>query len=88
MCFDQTGDISMDEQRQDDKLELTYSNFVPIRDVTLKTCRKQWTMGRCGERRSEISVLIARHDDVDVLQLQCFQLLKLVLEAKIAPILK
>ena len=37
----------------------------PIRDVALRTCRKQWTIRRCGERGSEISVLIAWHDDDD-----------------------
>ena len=37
----------------------------PIRNVALRICRKQWSIGRCGERGSEISVLIARHDDDD-----------------------
>ena len=32
---------------------------------TLRICRKQWTIVRCGERGSGISVLIARHDDDD-----------------------
>ena len=53
----------MDEQRQDDQLEHTHSSSVPIRDVALKTFRKQWKMGRGGERESGISVLMARHDD-------------------------
>ena len=44
------GPIHMDEQRQDDKLEPTYSSSVPIRDVILKTCRFQWTIRRGGER--------------------------------------
>ena len=55
----------MDEQRQDDHLEPTYSSSVPIRDVFLKTCRKQWTIGRGGERWSWIFVLVAQHDDDD-----------------------
>ena len=55
----------MDEQRQDDQLEPTYSSSVLIRDVILKTCRKQWTIGRVDKRRSGISVLMARRDDVD-----------------------
>ena len=54
------GTLHMDEQR----LEPTYSCSVPIRDVALRTCRKQWTIGWCGERGSEISVLIARYDDI------------------------
>ena len=32
-------------------------------DIALMTCRKQWTIGRGGERRSGISVLIAWYDD-------------------------
>ena len=57
--------IHMDEQRQDDQLEPTYSSSLPIRDVSLKTFRKQWTIGRVGERGSVISVLMALHDDDD-----------------------
>ncbi len=55
----------MDEQRQDVQLEPTYSSSVPILDVALRTCQKQWTIGRGGERGPGISVLIARHDDDD-----------------------
>ena len=55
----------MDVQRQDDELEPTYSSSVPIRDVALRTYRKQWMIGRGGERGSGISVLIVRHDDDD-----------------------
>ena len=55
----------MDEQRQDDQPELTYSNSVPIRDVALKTSLKQWTIEKGGESESGISVLMARHDDDD-----------------------
>ena len=38
---------------------------MPIQDVTLKTCRRQWKIGRGGERESRISVLMARRDDDD-----------------------
>ena len=55
----------MDEQRQDNQLEPTYTSSVPIRDVALKTYRKRWTIGRSGERGSGISALIVRHDDDD-----------------------
>ena len=55
----------MDEQRQDDQLEPTYSSSSSIRDVVLRTCWRQWTIGRDGERGSGISVLIVRHDDDD-----------------------
>ena len=52
-------------ERQDVQLEPTYSSSVPIRDVILSICRKQWTIGRCGERGLGISALIAQHDDDD-----------------------
>ena len=55
----------MDEQRQDDQLEPTYSSSVPIQDVTLKTCWKQWTIGRGDERGFRISELMVRRDDDD-----------------------
>ena len=55
----------MDEQRQDDQLEPTHSSSVPIQDVVLKTCRKQWTIEKGGEKGSGISVLMVRHDDDD-----------------------
>ena len=55
----------MAEQKQDDQLEYTCSICVRIRDVAQKTCQKQWTIGRSGERVSVISVLAARHDDDD-----------------------
>ena len=45
--------------------EHTFSSYVRIRDVVLKTCLVRWTIGRSGERGSGISVLPARHDDDD-----------------------
>ena len=42
----------MDEQKQDDQLEHTYNSSVPIRDVVRKTCWKQWTIEKGGERWS------------------------------------
>ena len=59
------GPPHMAEQKQDDQLEHTYSSYVRIRDVALKTYRRRWTIGRGGERGSGISVLTARHDDDD-----------------------
>ena len=59
----------MAKQKQDDKLEYTYSSYVRIRDVTLKTCQKQWIIGRRGERGSGISVLEARLDDDDEMEI-------------------
>ena len=55
----------MAEQKQDDQLEHTYSSYVWIWDLALKTCQKRWTIGRSGERCSGISVLAARPDDDD-----------------------
>ena len=55
----------MAKQKQDDQLEHTYSSYVRIRDVALKTCQRRWMIGRSGERGSGISVLAAWHDDDD-----------------------
>ena len=57
------GPPHMAKQKQDDQLEHTYSSYVRIQDVALKTCQKRWIIGRSAERRSGISVLAARHDD-------------------------
>ena len=59
------GPPHMAKQKEDDQFECTYSSYVRIRDVTLKTCQKRWMIGRSGERGSGISVLAARHDDND-----------------------
>ena len=59
------GTPHMAEQKQDDQLEHSYSSYVRIRDVALKTCPRRWTIGRSGEKGSGISVLAARHDDDD-----------------------
>ena len=50
-------------QKEDDQHEHTFSSYVRIRDVVLKTCLGRWT--KSGERRSGISVLVARHYDDD-----------------------
>ena len=55
----------MAKQKQDDQHEHTFRNYVRIRDVVQKTCQKRWTIGKSGERGSEISMLPARHDDDD-----------------------
>ena len=57
------GPPHMAKQKQDDQLEHTYSSYVRIWDVALKTCQKRWMIGRSGERGSGISVLAAQHDD-------------------------
>ena len=53
------------EQKQDDQHEYTFSNYVRIRGVVQRTCRRQCTIGKTGERGSGISMLPARHDDDD-----------------------
>ena len=53
----------MAEQNQDDQLEHTYSSYVRIRGVALKTYQRRWTIERSGERGSGISLLAARDDD-------------------------
>ena len=57
------GPLHIAEQKQDDQLENTFSSYVRIRDVALKTCQRRWTIGRSGKRVSGISMLAARHDD-------------------------
>ena len=47
------GPLHTDMLRQDDQLEPTHSSSVPIRDVALRTCQKQWMIGRGGERESQ-----------------------------------
>ena len=66
------GPPHMAKQKQDDQLEHTYSGYVRIRDVTLKTCQKRWMIGRSGERWSGISVLAARHDDDDDFEIEAW----------------
>ena len=55
----------MAAQKQDDQLERTFSSYVRIQVVVLKTYQGRWTIGRSGERGSGISVLPARYDDDD-----------------------
>ena len=59
------GSPHMAKQKQDDQLEHTYSIYVRIQDVALKTCQRQWMIGKSGEKGSGISVLAARHDNDD-----------------------
>ena len=55
----------MAAQKQDDQLERTFSSYVRIQDVVLKTYLGRGTIGWSGERGSGISVLPARYDDDD-----------------------
>ena len=85
------GPHHMAVQKQDDQLELTYSNYVRTQDVTLKTCQRRWMIGRSGERGIGISVLAARHDDDDIYiyiyiyihpQTDCFVVAQLIIVAR------
>ena len=67
--LDRNGPPHMAEQKQDDQLEHTYSSYVRIRDVAVKTCQRRWTIAGSGERGSGISVLVARHDDDDEIEI-------------------
>ena len=51
------GPPHMAVQKQDDQHEHTFSSYVRIRDVFLKTYLRRWTIRRSGERGSGISVL-------------------------------
>ena len=59
------GPPHMARKKQDDLHEHTFSSYVRIRDVALKTCQRWWTIGKSGVRGSGISVLVAQHDDDD-----------------------
>ena len=61
----------MAKQKQDDQPELKFSSYVRTQDVTQKTCRMRWTIGKSGKRWSRISVLAARHDDDDIILYMC-----------------
>ena len=61
-------------QKQDDQHERTFSSYVRIQVVVLKTYLGRWTIGRSGERGSGISVLPARYDDDDDDIYTCFYL--------------
>ena len=76
------GPPHMDVQEWDDQHEPTYSSCVRTRDVTLKTCRRRWMIGRNGERRSGISTQAARHDDDDDDFCLCVQILRLTCISK------
>ena len=43
----------MDKQRQDVQLEPTYSSSVPIPNVALRTCQKQWTIRRVAREEQK-----------------------------------
>ena len=53
------GPLHMDKQRQGDLPEPSYCSSVSIQ----RTNWKQWTIGRSGERRSGLSVLMAWQED-------------------------
>ena len=57
------GPLHMVEQKQGDQPEPTYSNSVRIQGVALRTCGKQWTIGRGGQRWSGTSVQMVQQDD-------------------------
>ena len=59
-------------QKQGDQLERTFSSYMRIQDVVLKTYLGRWTIGRSGERGSGISVPPARYDDDDDIYLRDF----------------
>ena len=60
------GSPHMAAQKQDDQYERTFSSYVRIRDVVLKTYLGRWTIGRSGERGSGISMVPAWYDDDDI----------------------
>ena len=83
-------------QKQDDQHERTFSSYVRIQVVVLKTYLGRWTIGRSGERGSGISVLPARYDDDDegrllanlVIESICFLSTRKALQARSLVIMK
>ena len=57
------GPPYMAKQKQDDQLEHTYSSYLKIWDVALKTCQKRWTIGRSGYpcRRHDMMMMMMTH---------------------------
>ena len=78
----------MAAQKQDDQLERTFSSYVRIQAVVLKTYLGRWTIGRSGERGSGISVLPARYDDDDddLFKFKWFQLLLFLISNSICQV--
>ena len=76
------GPPHMAVQMQDDQHEHTFSSYVRIRDVVLKTYLGRWTIGRSGERGSGISVLPVWHDDDDFVVVKMTQLRNFVYKKK------
>ena len=68
------GSPHMAAQKQDDQHERTFSSYVRIQVVVLKTYLGRWTIGRSGERGSGISVLPARYDDDDDIYIYIYTL--------------
>ena len=50
---------------KENKMKEIIWNRTPSYFKNLNTCRKQWKIGRGGERVSGISMLMACHDDDD-----------------------
>ena len=67
-------------QKQDDQLERTYSSYVRIRDVALKTCQRRWMIERSAERGSGISVPAAQHVYDDEYDIKYFSLTQTIFE--------
>ena len=59
------GPLHMAKQKQGNQLKPIYSSSVRIQGVALRTCQKQWMIGKGDERESGISVLMAQQDDDD-----------------------
>ena len=51
----------MAKQKQDDQLEHTYSSYVKILDVALKTCLRRWTIWKSGERGSGHDMMMMKY---------------------------
>ena len=59
------GPLYMAVQKQGGQLEPRYNSSVRIRGVAMGTYRKRWTIEKCVERGSGMSVQMAQDDDDD-----------------------
>ena len=57
-------------KKQDDQHEHTFSNYVRIQDVVLKTCLRRWTIETDGERWAGRLVQAVLDNDDDKQKLQ------------------
>ena len=69
------GPPHMAGQKQDNQLEHTFSSYVRIRDVALKTSQRRWTIGKSGEMDNRACGTKWWHDDDDGIYIYIYMLI-------------